>query len=85
MEQLTRISSIGRRVQIIEAELKLEKEQLATEIQGLNKTLEEQERAVKNYFDTIRQEIAKLAPNTSNDEPLQKNKADEKPNGKDTN
>ncbi len=60
---LTKISSINERVQALEAELKIEKEQLTKEITGLNKTLEEQERAVKNYFDSIRQEIAKITPN----------------------
>jgi hypothetical protein len=59
---LTKISGINERVQSLEAEIRIEKEQLNKEINGLTKILEEQERAVKNYFDSIRQEIAKITP-----------------------
>ena len=62
---LTKISSTSERVQALEAELKIEKEQLNKEITGLTKTLEEQERAVQNYFESIRKEIAKLTANIS--------------------
>jgi len=75
-EHLTRISSIGRRVQIKEAELKLEREQLSKEVMDLKKTLEEQERAAKNYFDTIRQAIASIDPTLSE----MKNKDDQQKN-----
>jgi hypothetical protein len=65
VSQLVKISSIGQRVQNLETELKLEREQLAKEVITLNRSLEEQEKAVKNYFDTIRQEVAKLAGETN--------------------
>lgn len=79
VDHLTRISSIGRRVQNLEAELKIEKEQLNSEVTDLNKILEEQERAVKNYFDSMRQEIAKLNANINHTEPtaMQEKKPDQ--------
>ena len=67
---LAKISSSSERVQALEAELRTEKEQLNKEITGLTQTLEEQERAVKNYFDSIRQEIAKLNANINHTEPI---------------
>ncbi len=66
VNQLTKISSISQRIQTLETELKIEKDQLDIEMSDLNKTLEEQEKAVKNYFDAIRQEIAKLHPQKNN-------------------
>ncbi len=66
IDHLTKISSINQRVQDLETKLKIEREQLNKEITDLNKTLEEQEKAVKNYFDSIRQEIAKINPNQNN-------------------
>ena len=85
VSQLTKISSIGRRVQIIEAELRLEKEQLNKEVTDLNKILEEQERAVKNYFDSIRQEIAKLSFSQNDDKEIgaaAENKSNQQPDKK---
>ncbi len=61
-EYLSKISDVGKRVQDLEASLKVEREQLGKEIMSLNKVLEEQERAVKNYCDLIRQSIAKINP-----------------------
>jgi hypothetical protein len=60
VDHITKISSINQRVQTLETELKIEKEQLNKEVMDLNKTLNEQERAVKNYFDSIRQAVAAL-------------------------
>jgi hypothetical protein len=57
---LSRISETGKKVQALEASLKVEKEQLNKEITGLNKVLEEQERAVRKYFDSIRQAVAAI-------------------------
>lgn len=65
---LTKISSINDRVQTLESELRIERKQLNKEIMGLTKTLEEQEKAVKDYFDSIRQEIAKISPNLNDKE-----------------
>ncbi len=70
VDYLTKISSNNERIQTLEAELKVEKEQLNKELTGLNKILDEQEKAVKNYFDSIRQEIAKLTPNLNDKENL---------------
>ncbi len=67
INQLTKISSASQRVQALESALKIEREQLSKEIATLTKTLEEQERAVKNYFDTIKEEIAKLNSNPNSD------------------
>jgi hypothetical protein len=83
---LAKISSGSERVQALEAELRTEKEQLNKEITGLTQTLEEQERAVKNYFDSIRQEIAKLNANINHTEPTatQEKKPDQPPNAEKT-
>ncbi|MGA2523466.1 MAG: hypothetical protein ABSF65_04850 [Candidatus Bathyarchaeia archaeon] len=54
---LSKISETGKKVQTLESALKVEREQLTKEITDLNKTLEEQERAVKSYFDSIRQAV----------------------------
>lgn len=61
--QLSRIAEAGKRVQTLEAALKIEREQLSKEVADLNKILEEQERAIKNYFDSIRQAITNIDPN----------------------
>jgi hypothetical protein len=57
---LSRISETGKKVQALETSLKVEREQLNQQIMGLNKILEEQEKAVKNYFDSIRQALATI-------------------------
>ena len=75
---LTKISSANERIQALEAELKIEKEQLNKEITGLTKTLDEQERTVKNYFDSIRQEIEKIKIN--NKEASTQEKKPDQPN-----
>ena len=71
VDQLTKISSANQRVQALESELKIEKDQLNKEISTLTQTLEEQEKAVKNYFDLIRQEIAKITPTSNNNQTQQ--------------
>jgi hypothetical protein len=59
---LQQISSAAKRIQTLQNALEMEKEQLASAVAGLNKTVEEQETAVKKYFDSIRQEIIKIEP-----------------------
>ena len=54
---LSRISETGKKVQVLETSLRVEREQLNKEIADLNKILEDQERAVKSYFDSIRQAV----------------------------
>jgi len=72
VSHLSKISSTGQRVQALEAQLRIEREQLTKEIMELNQTLDAQERAVKNYFDAIRQEVAKLVPTNNNNETQQR-------------
>jgi len=62
----TKIANFNQKVQALESELRIEKEHLNKEITTLDKTLEEQEKSVKNYFDSIRLELAKLIPSRYN-------------------
>lgn len=62
---LSRISETGKKVQALETSLKAEREQLNQQILGLNQILEEQERAVRNYFDSIRQALAAMNTQTA--------------------
>ncbi len=62
INQLTKISSASQKVQDLESELKNEKDLLNKEISILTNVLENQEKAAKNYFDAIRQEMANLNP-----------------------
>ena len=59
-EHLNKISGRAKKIETLNSALQMEKQQLSLEISSLNKTLEEQERIMKNYFETIRQEITKL-------------------------
>jgi len=63
IDYLTKISNNNERVQALETELKIEKEQLSKDVTGLTKILDEQEKAIRKYFDSIRQEILKLLNN----------------------
>jgi hypothetical protein len=83
INQLAKISSTSQRLQGIESELIIEKEQLNKEITDLNKTLEEQEKVMKNYFDTIRKEIAKITPNLNGKQDIQEKKPTQQPDKKD--
>ena len=60
--QLAKIAGTGKRIQILQETLNIEKDQLAKEIKDLNKTIEAQEKEMKNYFDTIKQTIANIDP-----------------------
>jgi hypothetical protein len=64
---LIKISETGKKVQSLETALKVEREQLNKEITELNEILEKQERAIKSYFDSIRQAVA-AAVNTQSTE-----------------
>jgi hypothetical protein len=66
---LSKISETGKKVKDLEAALMVERENLTKEVNDLNKMLEEQERAVKNYFDSIRQALAAISasPSEAND------------------
>lgn len=81
---LGRIAETGTKVQALEATLKGERDRLDKEVADLNKILEEQEKAIKSYFDSIRQAVA-TATNTQlrqvkdahNTQPPQKAKDEE--------
>ena len=57
--QLNTMSSTAQRIDALLTALKMERAQLAKEIVDLNRTVEEQEKAVKKYFDAIRQQAEK--------------------------
>ncbi len=57
---LGKISETGKKVQVLETALKVEREHLTKEVGDLNNILEEQERAIKSYFDSIRQAVAAI-------------------------
>jgi hypothetical protein len=60
--QLAKIEEIGKRIQVLQESLDLEKKELAKEIQDLNGALEQKEREIKAYFDSIRNAVAKMNP-----------------------
>lgn len=59
-EQLSDMSSTTKRIEALQAALKVEREQLAREMADVNKTVEEQEKAVKQYFEAVRQQTEKM-------------------------
>jgi hypothetical protein len=62
---LSKISETGKKVKDLEAALMVERGQLNKEITDLNNVLEEQERAVKSYFDSIRQAVMVVSTQTT--------------------
>ena len=63
--QLSRIADIGKRVQTLQEALNVERAQLSNEISELNKIIEAQEKEIKNYFDSIRQAVANIDPDSN--------------------
>ena len=57
LAHVDRISSTTKRIQAIKTTLKSVMEQLAQDLTELNKLLDERERALKNYFDMVREEV----------------------------
>ncbi len=57
LAHVDRISSTTKRIQAIKATLKSVMEQLDQDLTELNKLLDERERALKNYFDMVREEV----------------------------
>jgi hypothetical protein len=57
---LNRIQQEAIKVQTIEAELNKEKEKLLVELKALEKEMAEQEQEWSKYFNTVRQEMARL-------------------------
>lgn len=59
LTQLSKVSASNQRIKELKAALNLEKQQLDNNLTELTKTIDEQEIAVKNYFNNLRQEIKK--------------------------
>jgi hypothetical protein len=60
ISHLSQMSITAKKIQELQRALDIEKQQLAKEISGLNKSIEEQENAIKNYYDALRNEIRKV-------------------------
>ena len=58
--QLSTISSAAQRIEALQTALRMEKQQLAKDIADFTKTVDEQEKAITIYFETIRQEMKRL-------------------------
>jgi hypothetical protein len=63
-----RISSLVKRTEALKLVLKLEKEQLGEDFEELNKAVDDQEKTIKNHFNTVREEIEKLKKNHTDKE-----------------
>jgi hypothetical protein len=59
MEQLAKISRSAQKIQELKRAFDAEREQLAKDLAGLNLSIEDQEKAVKSYFDALKREIEK--------------------------
>jgi hypothetical protein len=60
---ITHLSSIAvtaKKIQELQAALKIEKDQLGKDIISLNQTIGEQENIIRSYYDTLRNEIKKV-------------------------
>jgi ribosomal protein L7/L12 len=57
LAHVDRISGTAKRIQAIKVTLKSVREQLALDLIELNKLVDERERALKNYFETVREEV----------------------------
>jgi hypothetical protein len=58
--QLSTMSSTAQRIEALQTALRMERQQLAKDIADLTKTVDEQEKAIMRYFETIRQEMKRL-------------------------
>jgi hypothetical protein len=71
--QLSKVLASAKRIEELRAALKAEKETLTSELGDLNRTVEEQEKTVQNYFETVRQQIQKsqatIIDNQNQDQP----------------
>jgi DNA repair exonuclease SbcCD ATPase subunit len=65
LAHVDRISSTAKRIQAIKATLKSVMEQLDQDLTDLNKLMDERERALKNYFDTVREEVENAKTNVT--------------------
>ncbi|MCW4025007.1 MAG: hypothetical protein NWF01_08235 [Candidatus Bathyarchaeota archaeon] len=60
LAQLSKISSSVEKIQAMRIALNLEKQQLVKDLGILNLSIEEQEKVVKKYFETIREKIVNI-------------------------
>jgi len=58
--QLSTMSSTAQRIEALQTALRMERQQLAKDIADLSKTVDEQEKAIMEYFETIRVEMKRL-------------------------
>ncbi len=75
LANLNRISSTAKRIQELQAELKSEQELHRKDLEELNRTIDNQEQEIKNYFGAVREEIRK-AENGRTDEESTGNRGD---------
>jgi hypothetical protein len=59
--QLSSLTEIAKRIEALQSALKIERERLSQEIVKLEETVNEQEKEVKKYFDSIREEMRRIA------------------------
>jgi len=58
--QLSTMSSTAQRIEALQTALRMERQQLAQDIADLTETVDEQEKAIMRYFETVRQEMKRL-------------------------
>jgi hypothetical protein len=66
--KLSNIKSIAQRIDALQKALNMERENLAKEMADVNKTVQEQEKAIKHYFDAVRGETEKYSGYLSDQE-----------------
>lgn len=65
--QLNNIAITAKKIQELQIVLKIEQEQLNKNVNDLNQTIEKQEKIIKNYYDTIRNEVKKAQKTITED------------------
>jgi len=58
--QLSTMSTAAQRIEALQTALRMERQQLAKDIADLTKRVDEQEKAIMKYFETMRQEMKRL-------------------------
>lgn len=59
---LNKINANAEKIQALKGELKVERNKLGSELEGLMKVIEDKELTIANYFKEIRQQIVKIEP-----------------------
>ncbi|MGD6850471.1 MAG: hypothetical protein ACQCN6_00245 [Candidatus Bathyarchaeia archaeon] len=78
---LSNIAATAKKIQELQAALKIEKEQLNREISGLNQTIDEQENIIKSYYDTLRNEVKKAQQLINDDKSVTEAEENKKQDG----